>query len=330
MISGYRVSAVLHVAARLHLADAIGDAIKDSRELAKEANAHAPTLMRILRALAVLGLTEELETDRFRLTSLGALLRSDAPESLASFALSGGGEESLRVWGHLLHTARTGETTFDHVRGMTSFEYFAQNPEIGAGFNTYMAEGTRLVAPAIIASCDFSRFRRIVDVGGGNGTLLAAILKASPAARGVLFDMPTTASGEHEPLETVGVDERCEIVAGDFFEAVPEAGDCYLLKHIIHDWTDELCVTILDNVHRAMAPNAHVLLIEGVLPPTVDASNRTRMLVMADIKMLVNTGGRERTEAEFAALLSDSRLRLSGVTPIEAPYPICAIEAVAD
>jgi hypothetical protein len=328
MIGGYRASAMLHSAALLGLADLLADGPRPVEDMAAETKTHAPSLLRVLRGLVVLGLLEETAPERFVLTPLGALLKSDAPGGLRGAAISGPSEQQMRVWGNLLHTVRTGETTYDHVLGTSAFEYFAQHPEISKVFNAAMAAHTRQVAPLVLSAYDFSPFRTIVDLGGGDGTLIAAILAAAPAARGVVFDTASGAARAKRQLERAGLAGRAEVVFGDFFQSVPAGGDLYTLKSIVHDWNDERATTLLANCRRAMRDDAKLLIIDLVLPPSVDVSEPTRTIVISDVNMLVNTGGRERTRDEFAGLLAATGFRPTAFTPIDRTWGYHLIEAV--
>jgi orsellinic acid C2-O-methyltransferase len=329
LIFGFFPSAVLSVAARLRIPDRVAEQPKNSEELADATGTHAPSLYRLLRALAYLGVLEETETGRFGLTDLGELLRSDAPDSMWATTLLFCGEGVWRSWGDLMAGVQTGKPAFERGIGSDPFAEFADNPEASRDFNRAMSEGTRREGPGIIGSYDFSQFRTLVDVGGGDGTLLAAILAATPGLEGVLFDTAAGLAEAHERLGEAGVDDRCQVVAGDFFESVPEGADAYIMKSVIHDWDDERCVTILENCHRAMKQDGKVLIVEPVLPPTVRPSFARLGVVMSDLNMLLNTGGRERTEAEFASILHSAGLRLTQAVRLPRPSPMYVIEAVA-
>jgi len=230
------------------------------------------------------------------------------------------GEEHYPAWGDLMHSVRTGEIAFDHHFGMPVWEFFERHPENAATFNDAMTGMTNAVTGAVMESYDFSAFRKVVDVGGGHGSLLASVLSANPRAIGVLFDAPSVIAGARE-LEGAGVADRCEKVAGDFFQSVPQGGDAYLLKWILHDWDDERSVAILTNCRRAMAEDGKVLLIEAVLPP----GNDPHFGKLIDLNMLVMTGGRERTEEGYRRMLEASGLRLTRVVPT--PSPMSVVEA---
>jgi hypothetical protein len=329
LIFGFFPSAVLSVAARLRIFDLVAGGPKSSDELAEATSTHPPSLYRLLRAAAYLGVLEETEPRHFGITDLGAPLRSDVPESMWATTQLFCGEGVWRSWGDLMAGVQTGTPSFERGNGRDPFAEFAENPQASRDFNQAMSEGTRRDAPGIIGSYDFTQFRILVDVGGGDGTLLAAILAATPGLQGVLFD---TAAGSAEAsgrLRDAGVRDRCRVVHGDFFESVPEAGDAYIMKSVIHDWDDQRCVTILQNCRHAMDDGDKVLIVEPVLPPTVKPSFARLGVVMSDLNMLLNTGGRERTEDEFASVLRSAGLHLNAVFRLPKPSAMSVIEAVA-
>src|ERR1700692_2493761 len=269
MISGYMISQVISATAALGLADLLAEGPKSAEALAKVTETHHEPLARLLRVLSALGFTKQLEKEIFKLTSLGALLRSDAPGSLRPLALMHGGEGIWQAWGNLLHTLRTGETAFDHVFGMDSFKYGSLHPERAAMFDTYMAELTRRWVGSILATHDFSKACRIVDIGGGTGVRLSAILSAFPQAEGIVFDTAAGITGTAQRLEKEGVLQRCRIVAGDFFDMVPQDADTYILKSVLHDWSDDESIAIVKNCRRAMGPDSTLVVIERALPERI-------------------------------------------------------------
>ena len=232
------------------------------------------------------------------------------------------GEDWYTAWGGLLESVRTGETAFDRLFGMPAFAYFAANPEAAATFNETMASATEAAAGAVADAYDFAEAGTVVDVGGGIGAFLAGILRAYPRARGVLFDRPNVIGAAGGFLTTAGVADRCEAVAGDFFETVPTDGDIYILSWILHDWDDDRCVAILRNIRRAMADGARLLVAEQVIPP----GNQPSLSKLYDLHMLVMTGGRERREDEYRALLAQAGLNLTRIIPTDVPRSI--IEAL--
>jgi hypothetical protein len=329
LIFGFFPSAVLSVAARLRIPDLVADGPKSSDDLAAATDTDPPSLYRLLRAMAYLGLLEETAPHRFGLTDMGALLRSDVPDSMWATTQLFCGEHVWRAWGDLMAGVQTGRPS--HERGIVAepFVEFAEDPERSRSFNQAMSEGTRQAAPGIIEAHDFGRFRTLVDVGGGDGTLLAAILAATPGLRGVLFDTAAGLAEAHDRLSAAGVEDRCEVVAGDFFESVPDGADAYLMKSVIHDWDDERCVTILKNCRQAMNDGGRVLMVEPVLPPVAKPSFGRLGVVMSDLNMLLNTGGKERTEDEFAALLRVAGFELAAVSRVKKPFENAVIEGVA-
>jgi SAM-dependent methyltransferase len=231
-----------------------------------------------------------------------------------------------QAWGDLLHSLRSGEPAFPRVFGMDSFAYMAQHPDEAANFDAAMAGFTRQIAIAVAASYDFSPFSRVVDVGGGSGALVAGILQANPALSGILFDLPHVAERAKASLAELGLADRCTVIGGDFFEDVPDGADVYLLKHVIHDWNDERAVAILRSCRRAMGPAARLLIVEGVYPPRVDQSDASRGAAANDVNMLVCTGGRQRSEAQFRALYKEAGLKQTRIVSTEAR--VCIIEGM--
>jgi hypothetical protein len=317
MMVGYEVAQVIYVAAKLGIADLIGDEPRTIRELAERTGAHEGALHRVLLALASLGILTDLGDRRFGLTERGGYLQSATPGSLRRAALLSG-ERSYRAWGGLLHSVETGETAFEHVFGMRTFEYMAQNPALAALYNDAMSASAEERAAAVVDAYDFSRFGSIADVGGGQGALLAAILAAHPSLRGIILERTSLVAGIHHRLAGAGVAGRCEVVAGDFFQAVPPGADAYLLSHVIHNWDDARCAVILRNCHAAMAQTGTLLIVEQVLPARVDASPSAQRALMADLHMMVITGGEERTEIEYRTLLAAAGFELRRVIPTPA------------
>jgi hypothetical protein len=321
MIYGFCVSRALCVAAELGIPDLLNGGAMSSEELARATETHAPSLFRLLRALESVGVFAKDDQERFALTPLGTVLRSDVPGSLRSFAIEVLGRNHYSAWGTLLHSIKTGEIAFNHVYGVGRWQYNAEHPEEAESFDQAMASATSAVAAAILDAYDFYSCGTIVDVGGGDGSLLAAILKAYPQLRGVVADLPHAVAGAQRRLQTEGLMERCDVVPCDFFAAVPK-GDTYLLKWIIHDWDDQRSKMILKNCCAAMANGERVLVMEAVFRPGA-ATVFTKFL---DLAMLVMTGGRERSEAEYRALLASANLRLTRVIPTKSELSV--IEAV--
>jgi O-methyltransferase domain len=311
----------IHVAARLGIADLIDDGARAIDDLANRTHTHAASLRRVLRLLATAGLFAEDDEGRFSLTPIGTYLRSNVPGSMHAAALVFGGI-TQRMWGDLLRSVETGEPAFRRVLGMDPFAYFAEHPEEGAHFDAAMAAFTTQIATAVAAAYDFTQFRQIVDIGGGSGALLAGILRAHPALKAVLFDLPQVVERAVPQLRVLGLADRCEVVGGDLFQEVPRGADAYLLKHVIHDWDDAHASTILNICRRAMHPDAKLVIIEGVYPARIDQSEESRGAAANDVNMLVCTGGRQRSEAEFRSLYGMAGLRLTQIVPTAMPVKL--------
>jgi hypothetical protein len=268
-----------------------------------------------LRALASVGVFHEGGGRRFSLTPLGEGLRTDSEGSIHGWAAFIGRPYVWQAWGNLVHTVRTGENAFQHVHGVDVWTYRTDHPEESPIFDRAMTDLTRAITARVVKEYDFGRFGTVVDVGGGQGALLSAVLEANPAVEGVLFDQPHVVANALVP-------ERCRVVAGNFFEAVPEGGDAYVLKWIIHDWDDEQAIAILRSCRRAMSADSVVLLVERVVgEPNEDGATK-----FSDLNMLVSPGGRERTVEEYGSLFDAAGLKLRGVF---GENPVSVIEAAA-
>jgi hypothetical protein len=315
LITGYEASQVIYVAARLGVADLLAEEPRTAEELAEALHVDQGALHRVLHALAALGLLAHLGGSRYAITGPGSRLRAGVPGSLRAVALLSG-ERSYRAWGGLLHSVRTGETAFRHVFGVGTFEYMAAHPETAGFYNEAMAAGAAERAAAVVAAYDFSAGGTVVDIGGGHGTLLIAILSAKPAARGVLFERESVAPGARARIEAAGLGSRCAVVAGDFFQSVPEDGGVYLLSH---NWDDQRCGTILANCRAAMPPRAKLLVLEQVLPERFEPSPEAVRASMADLHMLAITGGQERTAGEYRRLFAAAGFTLTRVIGTAVP-----------
>ena len=313
LINGYQVSQAIHVAAVLGIADQLRGEPRFAGELAERSGADPDALYRLLRALASVDVLWEEPDHRFRLTELGECLRSDAPEPIVDWAKFMGQSYHWQAWGDLLHSIQTGENAFRHLTGIDPWTYRSERPELSAAFDRAMAANARQISSSLLSRFDFSRFDLLVDVGGGNGALLAEILQLHVQSRGIVFDQPHVVANAEQVLESAGVAGRCEIVSGSFFESVPAGGSAYLLKSIIHDWEDAEAATILATCRKAMDSGAALLVIERNLGiPNGDPDAK-----FSDLNMLVNPGGRERTEAEYRALFEATGFRFVGFTPID-------------
>jgi len=311
IVSAFWVSRTIYTAAKLGLADHLKDGPKSAEELAGPTETHAPSLHRLMRTLAGLGLLTEGEGRRFSLTPRGATLVTGAPGFARSTVLTLGGDWMWSTWGEMLHSVRTGETAFDKVFKMPVFDYLTQRPEDARLFGETMIGIHGGEPPAIAAAYDFSKFGTIVDVGGGTGNLITTILRANPKLKGILCDMPHVVEEARALIEASGVADRCRRIGGSFYESVPPGGDAYILSHIIHDWDEAKCLKILGNCRKAMGPKGTLLLVEMVLPPG-DEPHFGKVL---DMMMLVGPGGVERTAEEYGALLAKAGFRMTRVVP---------------
>jgi hypothetical protein len=318
MLMAGRIQQAIYAAAVLGVADVLADGPMEVEEIARRTGAHAGALRRLLRALAGHGIFAEDDRARFVLTPMASLLRMGTPMSLRPVAIWCG-TVAHRVFGDIEHTIRTGTPAFDHTFGMEFFDYLDEHRDIGVLFDAFMARQTATIAAVLPTAYAFDRVGTLVDVGGGRGQLLAAVLKAFPSMRGLLFDRPCLIDGAREYLEHSGVLDRCTTVAGDIAADVPSGGDAYLLKSIVHGVDDETAVGWLRNCRRAMLDGARLLLVEMVLP----AGNAPHPSKMMDLLMLVGThGGRERTEAEFGSLLARAGFTLSRIVRTPSPYSV--------
>lgn len=323
MVVGRWVAQAISAAAELGIADAIKDEPLTPDAIAARIGAHGPSAYRLLRALASLGIFREDDSGRFHQTPLSEPLRSDVPGSLRGWARFLGSRASLLAWGDLATSVRTGDPAFRRVFGTTFFEYLATAPAEAAAFDQAMHGVSSREIPAILEAFDFSDCGTIVDVGGGDGTLLAAILEKHQNVRGVLYDLDHVVARARDRLAGSAVAKRIDIVSGSFFDAAPPGGDTYLMKHILHDWSDEHCAPILRNVRRALPPHGRLLVVEAVVQP----GNDPGFGKLLDLEMIALTeGGCERTEAAFVTLLAAAELRLARVVPTHAPTSV--IEAV--
>lgn len=311
LLAGFFVSQALFVIARLGIADLLRNGPAGAGALARAVGAHEESVRRLLRALAGMGIVCEREDGRFEGTALSGLLASDGGLRNVAVML---GEEQFRAWAHLLDSVRTGRPAFEIAFGRGLFDYYAANPAAEAVFDEAMSEFTRRETGDLMTAYDFSSFGTIVDVGGGYGDLLAALLRANPSARGVLFDLPGTIERARSrfPSDLLA---RCDLVEGDFFAEVPPGGDAYVLKSVAHDWDDEHCARILGACRRAAPEGARLLLVERVMPERVAPEPGILLKVLGDLQMLAVTGGRERTEREMRALLERTGFRTLRVLP---------------
>jgi O-methyltransferase domain len=319
LITGYQTTFLVQVAAELKLADRLTDGPRGVNELADATNSRPEVLRRVLWALTQVGLLTRHKSGRFGLTTMGQCLRSDHPDGLNAFARYQAHAMIQRPWSGLLQTLQTGQPAFSAVFGRSLFEYLADHPDDAALFTAGMAARTAGPVGAIVAAYDWRTFGTIVDIGGADGALLAGILGAAPLTRGIIFDQPRVRVAAERRIADERLQERCTFASGDFFAEVPAGADAYILKYVLHDWSDDEVVAILRNVRRAASAQARLIVIES---PLSEDEEPTPEAAMMDIAMLVVTGGRERTAAEFAGLYERAGFRLHRVIPTASPFKL--------
>jgi hypothetical protein len=331
LLCGFQISAAIGAVAGLGVADALANAPARSTDLADSLGADARSLERVLQALTDVGIFEKLADGRFALTSLGETLRTDVPGSMRRAAMLWTEEWHWRAYGHLASSVRTGEAGMRAAHGSNYWEYLAQHPETAATINDMMSSASMLRAQALARTYDFSKVERLVDVGGGEGGLLCAVLQAYPHLRGVVFDLPSVTAGARERLLEAGLAERAEVVGGDFFEGVPRGADAYVLSWVLHDWDDESALRILKICRAAIQKAGRLLVVEMVLPSpdelrSPQADYLEQLAKVTDLEMLAVVGGRERTRAEYGQLLAQAGFALTQVLPLES-MPWSVVEA---
>lgn len=324
MLFGFAVSRAIGVCAELHIADFLKDGAKTAEELAQQTNVHARSLYRVLRACASAGVFSEDAEKKFSLTPLAEPLRSDLPGSLRAFAEMITTDWQFQTWAELPYSVKTGKPSFEKVHGMPAFDYFWSNEHAGKVFNDAMTSNSAFSSVAVVNGYDFSSISVLADVGGGHGFLLASILAKYGSVKGVLYDMPAIVSEAEKLLKSHGVLERCELVGGNFFERVPVGCDAYIMKHIIHDWNDDQCITLLQNCRKAMTDGGKVLVVEMVVPE----GNEPSAAKLLDLQMLQYLPGCERTEKEYRQLFNEAGFELKRIIPTQSPFSI--LEGVSE
>lgn len=323
MAMGFIVSQAISVAAKLYIADHLKDGAKSVAELARLTETHEPSLYRLLRALASVGVFRKDAEGRFANSPLSEVLRSDHPDSMRGAAHMICDREHWNAHGNLLQSVKTGEIAFEYAFGQPIFPYYAENPEPAKIFFDAMTSFSKSAAKAVAEVYDFSRTQTIADIGGGHGLVLATVLQSNPQAEGILFDQPSVVAEAGDLLRSEGVADRVKTLGGDFFAEIPVAADVYLMKFIIHDWNDEQSVSILSNLAKSAEPGAKVLLIETVIEEDDHAPSASKLM---DLNMLAMTGGKERTPTEYAELFEKTGFKLTRVIPT--PSPLQIVEAV--
>jgi hypothetical protein len=313
LLNGAHVAGAVSCLAQLGIPDLIDAAPKSAEDLAAQIGADPQALYRLMRATACVGVLSEGSDGKFSQTPMSLVLRSDADPSLRSVAIMGGREWHGRGWSHLDYCVRTGKQAMEKIYGAHVFEYLKQNAEEGRIFNDAMTQLSMVDSPAVADAYDFGGIRSIVDIAGGHGLLLATILKKNPQMRGTLYEMPYVIEGaKNGPLKSVI--DRCTFASGDMFSSVPAGADAYVMKHIMHDWTDDRCIQILQACRKGVNPGGKLLIVDSVIHPGNDfASNK-----FLDLQMLIFPSGCERTEKQFRDLLAASGWRLSRIIPTAA------------
>jgi hypothetical protein len=321
LINGFQMTQAIYVAVTLGVPDLLRNGALSSDQLASATGSHPGALYRLLRALAAIGIMHEAEDRSFALSSLGGALVSDVECSRNGWAKFVARPPLWAAWGHLLNSVRTGETGFARAHGQDVWSFRASNAEESALFDLAMRENSRGIAREMLAAYDFTQASHIIDIGGGDGALIASLLAGCQHATGTLLDLPHVVVRAIDVLEEAGVHQRCNILAGSFFDGVPAGGDVYVLKSILHDWGDREAHNILSNCKQAMRSGARLLVVDRVLsPPNEGAESK-----LSDLNMLVTAGGLERTSEEFAAILAGAGFQLRAI--ISLPSSRSIIEA---
>jgi hypothetical protein len=323
LITAAWLAQTITVAADLRIADALNEKPLDLYELADRVGANPDALSRLLRALISRGVFRQRRDGRYELTPLASTLRWDEPDSMAALARLLGSAQVREHWSHCIDAVRTGESVIPKLRGMDGFDWVSSRPELSELFDVAMTNFSELAVDALIAAYDFASYRTIVDVAGGHGRLLAGILATTPTATGVLFDLPHVVAGAQPLLRKHRVADRVRMLEGSFFDAVPEGGDLYVLKNIIHDWPDDKAQQILKTLRAATRTGATVVLIECVIP----RHDRDFLAKWMDLEMLVENAGRERTGDEYQDLLEQAGFRMTRIVSTASPFSI--VEATA-
>jgi hypothetical protein len=324
LLNGFRVYQMVVAASRLKIPDLVAAGPKTAEEMAASTETHGASLRRMLRALTSWSFLEEQPDGRFAATPLSDNFRSDKP-GLRNMVIMLS-EEGYQAWGELMFTLRTGKPAYNHLYGKSHFERLAEHPDLSANFNAAMVELSTRVAESFVEAYDFGGVRTAVDVAGGNGALLQAVLQAQPKMRGILFDLAQGLAGAQEKLVAAGVADRVTLQEGSFFETVPSGGDLYLLKSIVHDWDDERALAILQTCRRAMSAPARLVLLERKLPERFENPDDALLPLMGDVHMMVVLGGKERTTDEYRKLLGQAGLRMTREIPTTSGF--AAVEAV--
>lgn len=323
MMTAAMITRAIYTATKFGIADVLNDGPLTAEAIAERVDANPDAVFRLLRTLASRGVFAQQADGRFTLTPLADALRADAPTSVRGIVLFWGDHRHWEHWSQLPYAVQTGQPAVDALRGKPMFDFLADDPEFAAIFNDGMSSVSEIEIGPVLAAYDFTGAGTIVDVGGGHGGLLAAILRKWPQSRGILFDSDSVVEGAPPVLDAAGVAGRCSVIGGSFFESVPSGGDTYVLKHIVHDWDDATALQILRNVRAAMSSSAKLLIVEAVVPD----DDREHLSKLLDLEMLVAATGRERTAGQYAELLRSAGFRFTRVIPTAGPSSIVEAEA---
>lgn len=329
LVFGHMAAQTVATAARLKVVDTFGDGELTSTELAAAIGTDAAVTTQLCRALAALGILTEVKSEQFRLTETGALLRTDRADSLYPFARVFTDPAIQAAWRELDTAVRTGESTFDTVSGKTFIEYVMGDPDLSTFFPAALRQSAAQTAESLPSGYDFAAFDTVADIGGGSGTVLAAILAAHPGLRGILYDSATAVAQSSATLTAAGVADRCTVIPGDIVTEAPAGADLYLVKNVLHYGDDERAVTVLGNIRRVIPPHGRLLIVDPALPETVDGSLPDTMY-LSDLHMRLIGGGRGRTQAEFESLCSRAGFTVTKLTLLPPPIAFSLIEAVTD
>lgn len=324
LVMGNLVSEVIYVAVQLNLAYLLKDHALTDEQLAEATATNPAALYRLLRVLSSVGIVEEVTLHSFGLTPMGQLLQQGVPGSVYTTALFFGTPRARKIWENLLYSIQTGENANQHVFGVPTWQYYAQHPEEAPIFYSFMTESSNQIAPSLTANYNFAGVKVVADIGGAQGNILAAILKANPHLKGILFDLPQISQGAQQHLEKEGVAERCQIVGGDMFERWSFNADLYLISRVLENWSDEKAIAILKNCREAMEVGSKVVLVERILPEDKD---KALLFYLFDLQMLVGPGGQDHTLTEYQSFLRAAGLSFTRAIPINQPFSL--IEAVA-
>jgi hypothetical protein len=323
MVRGYQLTQAVYVAAKLGIADLLVAGAQDAESLSAATQADAAALTRLMRGLASVGVFEQVDGGRYGLAPMGALLRSDVPDSQRSFVILTG-DWRWRMWEHLLHSVQTGAPAHDHVYGMEAYAYLNQHPDLGAMFHGGLIGTPRAQTSAMVLDAyDFAGIGTLVDIGGGAGDLLAEILKRYVAMRGVLFDLPYSIEVARKYLASQGLADRCTLIAGSFFDEIPARGDMFMLRAVMHNWGDPQAISLLKRCSDAMNQGSTLLIVDRVISD--NAENEGAGGALIDLEMLAVGSGRERTEHEFITLFEAAGLQLSRIIPTKSTFRILEV-----